>query len=98
MNELKKNKIKFCFIYLGDELGNHFENDLNQEIIFNLETKKISDFPDFKNHILKKKKNEYSNLRFKKKVQIFSNQIITYQTKIKNLVNEYINSNLKDSG
>ena len=55
LNELI-NKLKFCFIYLGDELGNHFENDLNQEIIFNLETKKISDFPDFKNHILKKKK------------------------------------------
>ena len=91
---LQDSNIKYCIIYLEDEMGNTYDKDILNEIKFILNSNKSKDyninFQNIKKAIDENNLIEINNIIYKKAITIFINLLISTEIKIKREFNNYL--------
>ena len=88
LRSLDNSKIKYCFLFLNDDMKNNYDNNFVELIKLKskFENKKLKSIKSFLNEEVKKNELDFI---YKNKINIFINSIVVSQIKIKSLLSDY---------
>ena len=104
LSMLTNNKIKFCIVYISDEVGDLIDKEYINKIKFVLKcyekkniTNQTLNFNNFKNSISNEENQMFNYIQFKENIDVFLNLLITKELnlnkEIKLYSENYINNN-----